>query len=240
MSEEPTAQHDQVICDEALKWFAEIGVIKRGHFVLTSGKHSDTYVDKRTAYPHVEKVSWMCAQMASHFYHDDVEAVASPVVGGIIIGHKTAEHLAKRTQATVEAPFAVFADKSKDGQKFEFSGDHAKLISGRRVLIADDILTTGGSIRKMIEAIRQLGGEVIGVVVLCNRGGITAEQLGVPRLFCLTYFDENVQTWDDDKSCSLCQAGIPVDEEVGKGKDYLALKAKEAAADPMAGAPPPR
>ena len=92
-----------------------------------------------------------------------------------------------------------------------------------RVLVVEDILTTGGSVKKVIEATRAIGGEVVGLGVLCNRGGITSHDVGdVPKLFALV--NVTLESWTEAE-CPLCAKGIPINTDVGKGRDFLARKA---------------
>jgi len=93
-----------------------------------------------------------------------------------------------------------------------------KLVSGKKVLGVEDILTTGGSVKKVIKATRVLDGNIIGVGVLCNRGGITAKDLDVPRLFSLV--NVALEMWDEN-DCPLCATNVPINTSVGKGKEFL-------------------
>ena len=91
-----------------------------------------------------------------------------------------------------------------------------------RILVVDDILTTGGSVRKVVETTRSFGGNVVAVGVLCNRGGIKPEDVGgVPRLFALV--NVKLDAWDE-MDCPLCASGVPVNTDVGKGREFLARK----------------
>ncbi len=90
----------------------------------------------------------------------------------------------------------------------------------KKVLVVEDILTTGGSVKKVVEATRAIGSTVIGVGALCNRGGVTAKELGeVPQLFAL--INVQLDAWDE-KACPLCAKKIPINTEVGKGQEFLA------------------
>ncbi|MBN2585503.1 phosphoribosyltransferase [Patescibacteria group bacterium] len=207
-----------------MKWFEEIGVIRHGHFVLTSGKHSDLYVNKDGAYPYVVQISMMCKIIAEHFPNWSIEVVAAPALGGIALGQWVAYHLAERSIVAIRAPFSVYAEKSNDGQTFEFRRGYNTLISGKRVLVVEDILTTGGSVAKVIAAVHKLGGVVVGVGALCNRGGVTAEALGVPKLYSVTSL--SADAWEE-ADCPLCSGDVPIDTDVGKGREYLAHKMAE-------------
>lgn len=99
-----------------------------------------------------------------------------------------------------------------------------KLIAGKKVLVVEDILTTGGSVKKTVEAVRAIGGEVAGVAALCNRGGVTAEDIGdVPELFSLVNI--TLESWEASE-CPLCAQGVPINTSVGKGKEFLSQQGK--------------
>jgi orotate phosphoribosyltransferase len=94
--------------------------------------------------------------------------------------------------------------------------DH--LCKFKRVLVVEDILTTGGSVKKVIETARAIPAEVIGVAALCNRGNLTSQELGnVPDLFVLANI--TLDAWDE-KDCPLCKKGVPINTDVGKGLEY--------------------
>ena len=95
----------------------------------------------------------------------------------------------------------------------------------KRVLVVEDILTTGGSARKVVEAVRAIGGNVVGVGVLCNRGGVTAQDLAnVPKLEVLVNI--SLDAWNE-ADCPLCKQGVPVNPDVGKGREFLARRQQE-------------
>jgi orotate phosphoribosyltransferase len=94
-----------------------------------------------------------------------------------------------------------------------------KFLPGRKVLIVEDVLTTGGSVRKVIELAKNLKAHVAGVGALCNRGGITQESLQVPLFFPLLTVD--LASWSAEE-CPLCKKGVPINTQVGKGKEFLA------------------
>jgi orotate phosphoribosyltransferase len=110
----------------------------------------------------------------------------------------------------------------KDGA-FVIKRGYNKLVAGKNALIVEDILTTGTSARKVVEVTRATGGNVVGVGVLCNRGGVKLENLAnPPKLFALA--NVTLDAWLE-ADCPLCAKGIPINTDVGKGKDFLARKA---------------
>lgn len=110
----------------------------------------------------------------------------------------------------------------KEEFSFVVKRGYDKLIVGKNVLVVEDVLTTGGSVKKVIEATRSLGGNVVGLGVLCNRGGITPQDVSDPtKLFALV--NVKLEAWDEAE-CPLCAKNIPINTNVGKGREYLARK----------------
>jgi len=192
-------------------------IITDTHVVYTSGKHGDAYVNKDAIYPHTYDVSWLCSLLADHFKGGGFSkpyAVIAPAVGGVILSQWTAHHL-KET-------LALYAEKAPDGESFIIKRGYDKLIKGRSILVVEDVLTTGGSVKKVVEAVRACNGSVIGVGALCNRGGIKAENIGnVPELY--TLLDIPLTAYEE-ADCPLCKAGVPINIAVGKGREFLARK----------------
>lgn len=191
-------------------------VITDSHVVYTSGKHGASYVNKDAIYPHTEVTSQLCLEIAQHFSSSQVEVVIAPAMGGVILSQWVAYHL---TQLTGKEVLGVYAEKNEENNTFIIKRGYDKLTQSKKVLILEDILTTGGSIRKVIDTVRALPAQIIGVAALCNRGNVTAYDLGeVPELFSL--FQVQLEAWDED-SCLLCQKKVPINTQVGKGREYL-------------------
>lgn len=239
---------------EVLDILARTGaVIKDSHIVYTSGKHGTAYVNKDAVYPHTKETSRLCKAIAEHFTGRGIEVVISPAVGGVILSQWVAEHLDNLvTTHDVEEVLGVYAEREEQSvlkadsdttftiggsevslqagdevvvkkPQFVIKRGYDKVITGKRVLVVEDVLTTGGSAREVIEAVRALDGEVVGLGVLCNRGGITAEDVGgVPELFALV--NVKLDAWDEAE-CPLCAKGVPINTDVGKGREFLARKA---------------
>ena len=202
-----------------LKVLNDVGaVITDSHIVYTSGKHGSAYINKDALYPHTRATSMLCREIAMHYEDDGIEAVIAPAVGGVILSTWTADWLSSRTGREV---LCTYADKDgKDG--FIIKRGYDKLIAGKTVLVVEDLLTTGGSVRKVVEAVRAIGGNVVGVGVLCNRGSVTPADLGdVPRLVALTNI--KMDSWDE-ADCPLCKQGVPINTSIGHWKAFLARK----------------
>ena len=205
---------------EVLQVLYEVGaVITNSHIVYTPGRHGTAYVNKDAVYPHTRITSALCLAIAEEFADRSVEAVIAPAVGGVILSQWTAHHLSEITKIEV---LGVYAEK--EGGIFVIKRGYDKLVTGRNVLVVEDVLTTGGSAKKVIEATRALGGNVVGLGVLCNRGGIMPQDVAnPPDLFALV--DVKLDSWAEEE-CPLCAEGVPINTEVGKGREFLARQQK--------------
>jgi len=193
---------------------AESGaVIRDGHVVYTSGRHGSAYVNKDAVYPHTERVRELCGLLADAGRPLGAEIVCGPAMGGIILAQWTGHHLGLP---------AVYAEKAPDGGMVLRRG-YDGLVRGRRVLVVEDVVNTGGSLADAIRAVRAAGGTVVGAVALCNRGGVTAAALDVPALHALV--ELSLESWTAEE-CPLCRRGVPVDTSVGKGREFLAAKSR--------------
>ena len=204
---------------EVIQILSDVGAVTTGHFVYTSRKHGSIYVNKDVIYLNVEKTSNLCHAIAKHFAKEKVETVIAPATGGIVLSEWTARHLTEMNGQSVNS---VYADKSKDGDVFIIKNSYEKLISNKRILVVEDILNTGGSAKKVIEATRKIGGKVIGLGAICNRGEVIEKDVAnVPKIFSLLKL--TLDAWEE-KDCPLCKKDIPISIEVGKGKEFLAQK----------------
>ena len=163
--------------DEVLDVFRECGALLEGHFILSSGLRSPVFLQKARVFMYPQKAERLCRALADAIRsagYGDVGKIASPAVGGIIPGYETARHLGVPAIYTerVEGRFEV-------RRGFEIA-------RGERVLVVEDIVTTGLSIRECIEAVRALGADVVAAACLVDRSGGEAE-IGVP-LVALTQY----------------------------------------------------
>ena len=186
-------------------------VIRDSHIVYTSGRHGSAYVNKDAVYPHTERVRELCGLMAELARPLGAEVVCGPAMGGIILAQWTGHHLALP---------AVYAEKASEGGMALRRGYDA-LARGRRVLVVEDVVNTGGSLADAIRAVRAAGGTVVGATALCNRGGVTAADLDIPVLHAL--LELSLDSWTAEE-CPLCRSAVPVNTQVGKGREFLARK----------------
>ena len=174
--------------------FEKSGAILKGHFLLASGLHSPVYWEKFRVLQFPSYTEQLCRLIASHFQQQKIQVVAGPTTGGIILAFEVARQLGVR---------GIFAEKEgSQGRAFRrgFS-----INPGERVLIVDDILTTGSSIREVMAAVTRQGGKIIGIGVLVDRSEQRIE-FGVPLFSCLRA--ETITYPPQD--CPLCAAKIPL------------------------------
>lgn len=201
--------------EEMMKIFEDAEAIITGsHIVYASGRHGSMYINKDAVYPHTASISKLCKEMAERFKGRGVEVVAGPTVGGVILSQWVAHFLSELDGKNV---LAVFAEENETKDRF-FKRGYDKLIAGKKVLIVEDVLTTGGSVKKVVDAVINCSGDVAGCIALCNRGGVTAGQVGAQNLTSL--IELNLESWEEAE-CPLCKKGVPVNTNVGKGREYL-------------------
>lgn len=196
---------------------AEKKCIMQGHFVLKSDKHSSVYINKIRMYPDTILLSTLCIDLATPFKNDPVDIVVGPALGGIALALCTAKSLSIWRNTVVPWAFA-----EKEGKNFTFRDPYPEYLHGKNVLVVDDILTTGDSIKHTIDAVRLAGGIPVGVGAICNRGRVTEEMLGISKLCSLIEMSVE-DTWEPE-NCPLCADGVPVNVDVGHGKRFLTSK----------------
>ena len=188
--------------EEVRALLVKTGAIMDGHFLLTSGLHSPHYVEKVNVLQHPEYTAQLCAAMAEKFKDANIETVVGPVTGGILLAHETGKSLGTR---------AIFTERV-DG-KMTFRRGFS-LREGERVLIVEDIVTTGGSIKEVIEVVKEAGAVPVAVSMLVDRSGGKANFGDVPSTALLTM---EVETYTPE-SCPLCAKGIPMTKRGRTGK----------------------
>lgn len=199
------------------------GYLDGTHVVYTSGRHGSEYLNKDAVYPHTVIVSELCLDLTWQLLGNDPAApcgVIGPEKGGIILSQWVAYHMGMIWDVSV---LAVYAEKEGDG--FVLRRGYDGLVRDRDVMIVEDVLTTGGSVAKVVAAARALGCDVRAVGALFNRGGVTKEMLGVPRL--VTLADVALESFPED-DCPLCRAGVPINTTVGKGREFLVRRASSS------------
>ena len=181
------------------KGFTESGALLEGHFVLRSGLHSGKFFQAALLLQYPELAEKYCSALADKFKDANVEAVISPAVGGLIVGHEVAKALGTR---------AIFADK-QDGDLVLKRGFSIK--PGERVLVAEDVVTRGGRVQQTVELVEKLGGDVVGIAVVVDRSGgdvsFNVPFESIAKLQLETYQPEN---------CPLCANDVPIERPGSK------------------------
>lgn len=176
--------------EQVLQLFRETEALLEGHFQLTSGLHSPQYFQcaKVLQYPqHAEK---LCRVAQQNFSSQRIDAVIAPAVGGIIVAHEVGRLLQAR---------ALFAER-QDGKMSLRRGFH--LAPGEKILVCEDVVTTGGSVQEVIDLVREAGGEVMGVFCIVDRSSGKAN-FGASLLSTLQLAPETYAP----EACPLCAAG---------------------------------
>lgn len=173
--------------------FIESGAVLQGHFQLTSGLHSPQYWEKFRVLQCPRYTEQLCRMIAQHFKDSGAQVVAGPTVGGIILAFEVARQLGLR---------GIFAEREGQGRTFR-RGFH--IDPGERVLVVDDVLTTGQSVREVLEAVARLEGKAVGVGVLVDRSqgnvALDAPLYSCHKVSVITY---------QLKECPLCRTGVPL------------------------------
>jgi orotate phosphoribosyltransferase len=167
----------------------EYGALQKGHFKLSSGRHSDVFVQTALVLCHPGIAERLGHELGARFVPAQPTVVLGPAMGGVIIGHEIARY--------VGVPM-IYAERA-DGRMTLRRG--FRLTEDDRVLIAENTVTTGGSQEEVIELARGFGAEVVGVAAVCDRSGGVA--FGVPFEALLTI---EASSWDEDE-CPLCRQG---------------------------------
>ncbi len=181
--------------DQALDLFKKSKALLEGHFRLTSGLHSPQYFQCAKVLQYPEYAALLCRDVVKHFAERDINCVISPAIGGIVVGTEVGRQMGVRT---------IFAER-QDGVMSLRRG--FELSEADRVLVVEDVVTTGGSVREVIDLVRQFDATVAGVGFLVDRSGkasvFDVEQHAVFKMDVITY---------DPQSCPLCEQGLPVEK----------------------------
>jgi len=177
---------------EVAKIFQDTGALLSGHFRLTSGRHGDQYFQCALVLQHPQYTEILCRELAARFQGEGVSVVIGPAMGGIIVAYETARALGARS---------LFTERENGVMKLRRS---FTIQPGEKVLVVEDVITTGGSVKEVIEVVRALGGEVVGVGFLVDRSNGTAN-LGVRTEALLTM---QVLSYTPEE-CPLCKQGLP-------------------------------
>ena len=179
---------------DILTLFKETRALLDGHFLLTSGLHSGQYFQcaKVLQYPRFAEV--LCGEIARHFRTIPIDNVIAPALGGIVVGQEVGRQLGVRT---------MFTERSSGSMQLRRGFEIHK---GEKVLVCEDVITTGGSVQEVIDIVNHAGAMVVGVGAVVNRSG---ERTVFKNLYAAITM--NVVTYRPEQ-CPLCQQGIPVEK----------------------------
>jgi orotate phosphoribosyltransferase len=182
--------------DQALQTFRAAGAYLDGHFLLTSGRHSNAYVEKFQVLQHPVHCAALCAAIADAFRDLKPDVVVGPAVGGILLAYETARALGVR---------GIFLEREDGALKLRRGFE---IGPSERVLVVEDVVTTGSSVFEVLQALatEKAQGRVVGVGYLVDRSGGTVD-FGVGRQRAILKLD--LPTWDP-AHCPLCKDGLPI------------------------------
>jgi orotate phosphoribosyltransferase len=167
---------------------------ENGHYRYSSALHGSVYVEKDRVLANMDVSSKLCYRIAKHYFKSRVEVVTGPSMGGAMMAPFVAYYLEPKA-------LAVYAEGERENRYFRPSV--ADMITGKRVLVVEDVLDTGGSALRVIEAVEAQGGEVVGIAAIWNRGNVTFKY----PLFCLVEHESY-----EPGECPICKEGkIPVE-----------------------------
>ncbi|MEI7707995.1 MAG: orotate phosphoribosyltransferase [Chlorobium sp.] len=174
--------------------FKTTGALLEGHFKLTSGRHSNTYFQCAKVLQYPEHLTAVCGEIARHFADKNVETVISPAIGGIVVGTEVGRQLGVKT---------IFAER-KDGVMTIRRG--FSLEPDERVLVIEDVITTGGSVAEVIELIKRSGASLVGVGSVVDRSNgrvrLADDHFSVLSMEVISFTPEE---------CPLCKKGVTID-----------------------------
>ena len=177
---------------EVLAALEDAHAILSGHFRLTSGRHSDRYVQCARVLEDPALVTRLARAIAQRLGERQVDLVAAPAVGGIVIGFAVAQALGVKF---------IFSERENGAMRFRRGFEVPR---GARVLVVEDVVTTGGSVAEVIDLVRAAGGVPVAVAALIDRGGPKAFDVELVPLLRL-----QVESWEPDV-CDLCAAEVPL------------------------------
>ncbi|MCK5568840.1 MAG: orotate phosphoribosyltransferase [Spirochaetes bacterium] len=184
----------------AIKLLTDSNALLTGHFMLASGNHSERYIQCALLLSRPDLAVEFLQDIADHFKGDSIDIVAAPAVGGIIVSYEVGRFLGKRT---------IFLER-ENGIMSLRRGFSIK--EGEKVLIVEDVITTGSSVLEVRDAVLGKGGHVIAFASLVNRSAGRFKP-GLPYYFCI---DMDIPIYNPD-DCPLCQKGTPVVKPGSKG-----------------------
>lgn len=188
--------------EHALEIFKEAGVLLEGHFKLTSGRHSNRYLQCAKIFRNTKYSEELCAALAEKYEDKGIQVVIGPAMGAVQMAYEVSRSLHCEN---------FFAERDETGKMALRRG--FSIQPGQKVLIVEDVVTTGGSVREVLDLVQSAGGEVVGVGSIVDRTGGKID-FGVPFRSVVSL---EVESWDPE-NCPLCKAGAPAPVKPGSRK----------------------
>ncbi|HEY4509340.1 MAG TPA: phosphoribosyltransferase family protein [Candidatus Paceibacterota bacterium] len=190
-------------------------IVTDGHFVGTNGRHMATYINKDRLISHPKYSSQIGRLFANKYKNKKIEVVVAPSVAGIPLSQWTAYHLSKVSKKEV---LSIYTEKTSNNNQILKRG-YDFLVKKKRVLIVEDVTTTGSSVKKVIASVKMAGGKVVGVIVIINRDPklVSSKSVGVP----FSALEVLRVASYEAKNCPLCKRSIPINTSLGHGKKFL-------------------
>lgn len=176
--------------EETLEIYKKTGAILHGHFKLTSGRHSDTYMQSAKIFVDTESSEKLCKALAEKLEGIDIDIVISPAIGGILMGYEVARQLKKPN---------IFAER-ENGEMTLRRG--FSIEKGQKVLVVEDVVTTGGSVKEVIKLVQELGGDVVAVASITDRSNGKVD-FGVKYVSLISM---DIVSYEESE-CPLCKEG---------------------------------
>lgn len=183
-----------MITDErVIEILKEAGVLQEGHFQLTSGRHSDKYLQCAKIFQYTKYSEELCAALAEKYSGKGIDLVIGPAIGAIQMSYEVSRHLGVKN---------IFAEREEGKMTLRRGFTIEK---GQKVLIVEDVVTTGGSVREVMDIVRANGGEIVGIGSIVDRTGGKID-FGVPFAAVISM---EVVSYEPD-ACPLCKQGLPM------------------------------
>lgn len=226
VAEIEVVQYQPLTIQEVLAIFGKMGAIyDDDHFVYTKGGHGKAYVNKDDVYVDPDQLSALCKEIAYQSRESDIQVVAGPTIGGVLVAQWVTYWLRRFTGD--EKIIAVFADENEEKGSRILKRGYGNKVAGKKVLVVEDVINTGGSAAATVKATLAAGGKVIRCFALCNRSAdkkAAAALIGVPVSALLELEMDNFPP----ENCPYCQTERPINQVLGHGKKFLdGISAKE-------------
>lgn len=176
--------------EEIIAMLKEANVLLEGHFLLTSGRHSDKYMQCAKIFQDAKYSVPLCAELVEQYKNDNVELVIGPAIGAIQMSYEVGKQLGVRN---------IFAERENGAMTLRRGFTIEK---GQRVLIVEDVVTTGGSVKEVMELVKECGGEIVGIGSIVDRTGGKID-FGVPYR---SAFSMDITSYEADE-CPICKEG---------------------------------